>query len=305
MDNDNFYMHLPSNSSENYFPHNTISRYTTKLPQTIEFDGQWEVGLAEIMIPLYFDNVVQFEASDKVFSFPAMQYPDVFSFLSILFRQVVDKTDSTVATACIEEFINEAKNVLPTDDKTIVAGFSTQNKVAANPLLTQQYVQFPPVLYGSPRQLIGALYGGAQNHATAVSIRDYILNVCEGYKTAVSTHDADALNALSVYTVDKSKALTTQHLQLIYVYCDIIAYQYTGDLMARLLRVIHHNADKSKNNGVAHYLFQPVYYIPVAVNSFETIEISLQTEHGQPLPFRTGPTPAHVVLHFRRRQQQS
>ena len=308
MDRDNFYVHLPSNSSSGYFPHNTISHYITKLPQTIELDGEWEVGLAEIFFPLYFDNVIQFHASNKPFTFPVMQYPDIESLLSILFRRVLAEADNEkIAVACIDEFLTEAHRVLPKEEENhIVTGISTTNKVNASTVVSDKYVEFSPLLYGTPRQLIGGFYGGAQTLFAAKTIREYIHNICEAYRTAISNpkeYDLNMLKTLSTYDVDPENALSTQHLQLIYVYCDIIAYQYTGDIMARLLRVVHHNTYKSGNNAVAHYVFQPTYYLPVAVNSFETIEISLRNVQGQLLPFRAGPTPSHVVLHFRRRRQ--
>jgi hypothetical protein len=43
-----FYLTLPSNSSMNYFPNNTLTHYTKKLPKIMELDGTWEIGLAEI-----------------------------------------------------------------------------------------------------------------------------------------------------------------------------------------------------------------------------------------------------------------
>ena len=46
-----FYLTLPSNSSQQYFPDNTLTEFVTKLPSTIELTNEWEVGLAEIMFP--------------------------------------------------------------------------------------------------------------------------------------------------------------------------------------------------------------------------------------------------------------
>src|SRR6266516_5294119 len=46
-----FYLTLPSNSSQQFFPNNTLTEFTTKLPSTIELTNEWEVGLAEIMFP--------------------------------------------------------------------------------------------------------------------------------------------------------------------------------------------------------------------------------------------------------------
>ena len=54
-----FYVTLPSNSSIEYYPDNTVARYTTKLANKIEVAGDWEVGLAEISMPSTVDNVVQ------------------------------------------------------------------------------------------------------------------------------------------------------------------------------------------------------------------------------------------------------
>jgi len=53
-----FYITLPSNSSAEYYPNNTVACYTTKLADKIELEGEWEIGLAEISIPSQVDNVV-------------------------------------------------------------------------------------------------------------------------------------------------------------------------------------------------------------------------------------------------------
>ena len=45
------YLTLPNNSSMNYFPNNTLTHYTTKLPKIMDLNGAWEIGLAEILYP--------------------------------------------------------------------------------------------------------------------------------------------------------------------------------------------------------------------------------------------------------------
>ena len=40
------------------YPQNTTAQYTTKLIQTIELEGEWEVGLAEIHVPYITENVI-------------------------------------------------------------------------------------------------------------------------------------------------------------------------------------------------------------------------------------------------------
>jgi hypothetical protein len=49
---DHFYVTLPSDSSADYFPNNTIANFTTKLTMPIELKhDEWEVGLVEISYP--------------------------------------------------------------------------------------------------------------------------------------------------------------------------------------------------------------------------------------------------------------
>ena len=46
-----FYLTLPSNTSLDVFPDNKTTSYRVKLPQTIDLEGNWEVGLYSISYP--------------------------------------------------------------------------------------------------------------------------------------------------------------------------------------------------------------------------------------------------------------
>ena len=46
-----FYLHLPSNSSLDKFPNNTLTEYRVGLPQTVSLTEDWEVALTEIHYP--------------------------------------------------------------------------------------------------------------------------------------------------------------------------------------------------------------------------------------------------------------
>ena len=46
-----FYITLPSNSSFNDFPNNTLTHYITKLKNPIRLNGNYEVALAQIIFP--------------------------------------------------------------------------------------------------------------------------------------------------------------------------------------------------------------------------------------------------------------
>ena len=53
-----FYVTLPSNSSMDCYPDNSVARFTTKLNGIIELEGDWEVGLTEISFPSDIQNVL-------------------------------------------------------------------------------------------------------------------------------------------------------------------------------------------------------------------------------------------------------
>jgi len=53
-----FHLTLPSNSSMHYYSENTVARFATKLPNNINLDGEWEVGLSEISVPSHVHNVI-------------------------------------------------------------------------------------------------------------------------------------------------------------------------------------------------------------------------------------------------------
>jgi len=54
-----FYLTLPFNSSMDYYPSNAVARYTTKLPQVTDLEGDWEVALAEISVPSPLPNATR------------------------------------------------------------------------------------------------------------------------------------------------------------------------------------------------------------------------------------------------------
>jgi hypothetical protein len=52
-----FHITLPSDSSANYYPDNTITSFVTKLPERIGLEGEYEVSSAEIIYPHTLYNV--------------------------------------------------------------------------------------------------------------------------------------------------------------------------------------------------------------------------------------------------------
>ena len=52
-----FYLWLPSNSSSEVFPQNTLAEYQVRLPNWIQLSGDWEVALTEIQCKKNWHNI--------------------------------------------------------------------------------------------------------------------------------------------------------------------------------------------------------------------------------------------------------
>jgi len=81
-----FYVTLPSDSSNYFFPANTIADFRTKLATPLELEhNKWAVGLVEIFYPKAYKNRVlhnTLSINSEVIIFPVRHYETVFHFLT-------------------------------------------------------------------------------------------------------------------------------------------------------------------------------------------------------------------------------
>ena len=54
---DSFSKELVSNASGELFPDNTLSSFTNFLPEQVNMEGQWEVGIYKISNPSMYQNI--------------------------------------------------------------------------------------------------------------------------------------------------------------------------------------------------------------------------------------------------------
>ena len=84
---------------------------------------------------------------------------------------------------------------------------------------------------------------------------------------------------------------------MMFVYCDVIEHVIVGDAKVPLLRMF--GMEKKKNSTeIVHRTFQLQLYVPVQKKHFDSIEINIMTDTGEPMPFAFGKSV--VLLHFRR-----
>ena len=86
-----FYVTLPSNSSVQYFPDNKKSNFVTKLSRTLQLDGEWEVGLAEIDYPYTWYNIHEEKNSLEIYV--PDKWAQGFSIQPGYYEKVIDAID--------------------------------------------------------------------------------------------------------------------------------------------------------------------------------------------------------------------
>ena len=83
----------------------------------------------------------------------------------------------------------------------------------------------------------------------------------------------------------------------VYVYSDFVSPRPVGDTMAPLLRIVPMSEKKKE---LVYRLYEKPLYVPLSRLPFNTTEILLTTDKGQPISFSSGST--IVTLHFRRKR---
>lgn len=229
-----FYLTLTSNASLKTYPRNTVANYTNKLPSSVQLDGDWEVGLIEIMYPHRFMNVrdqwfrVHYRGeSGRIISLKSGYYPTPES--------VIDELKEAVSQEAY--------------DMGIVIDFCTAMPYPGRIITAKDD---GPILIVSP-----------------------LLR--------------------SLHWKDKLTTLENKILSL-FVYCDVLEHVPVGDTLAPLLRcVVVHGTHDSEH--VIERFVNPMY-LPVQKKEFESLEINIRTDTGDPMPFVDGRS--SVTLHFRR-----
>ena len=96
---------------------------------------------------------------------------------------------------------------------------------------------------------------------------------------------------------DKIKVITS-----LYVYTNIIDYQFVGNSFAPLLRTISVNEGPEYYGKYIDSIFTNPHYIPVTMNSIDSIEIDIRDDTGTPIQFEAGKV--LVKLHFQSKKER-
>ncbi|CAF2171629.1 unnamed protein product [Rotaria magnacalcarata] len=116
----------------------------------------------------------------------------------------------------------------------------------------------------------------------------------------LSEHYSDFINANILQNLKVNNEIQSTAPKLIFVYSDLIAESYVGDITARLLRTIRVNYSGISNDLEISQIYNRINYIPVDSTYVSTINIALKSAEAADFPLNPGQ--CVVVLHLRRKQ---
>ena len=270
-----FYLTLPSNSSMNYYPDNTLAHYTTVLAQDVDLSGRWEVGLSEIQYPYSWHNmnnyagwlIVHKDRQTKKMDLPPGQY---------------DTPEQLIAG------LNQLFSPAPPP--------YTARNMTQEPPVTLEVTLGQPITYnlGDQEPKVTFVYHKVSQKATIQVHEECQIELSPTLQRMLGMHEAYLSKGShqGVHVVD-----VNQGFYSLYVYCNLIEPWLVGDSRAPLLCIV---PIEGHGGQMITKTYQHIHYLPLLQKHFRTIEIDIKKDTGERVPFELGKLV--VTLHFRKQK---
>ena len=268
-----FYIHLPSNSSEAYYPNNTRADYTTRLLNNIELELNYEVALVEIFFSKTWYNVKGEEG------FTISYLPSDLSRHPVVFEVSISEG--------IYQTVNDLVSELNAKMTEFANDVDRSQKIAG---LDGRVINWPTFRFNEKNNKV-EVYISKGRELTFSDGLCRILGYRKKFFPIKSRDNSDHSVVESRRTADINDGLET-----FYIYCDLLEPVKVGHTEAPLLRIVDAGNEPQGSLVRRHYV-SPIY-VPVQKKNFDSIEISLRTDQGKPVPFERGRV--ILTLHFRK-----
>lgn len=323
MENKDFYMTLPSNSSLQHFPANTLSSFKVLLPRRINLSSEydWEMGLSEIQYPLSIGSLNQndhvmiglsknnrndtdYDDDEQI---PRTESSDPFQNSHF---QIIHEKPTVTITSYIDKkveffhyLLSPPTNMsMPHEIVTYLNTFLNSRKILNKHLLRKNM---------SPQKAFNIIYeNGGKNRSSILEIT--LNSVFEGLSLMIPPSIARILGfplndqqfmylpypGRYVY-VNQKLDISANRPPIFFVYNNLVAPSLIGNYLAPNLRsvVLPRNNENDEKTKYVSTSFSPINYYPLAVKSFNIIETELRSQTGEKIPFDYGVV--NVILHCR------
>ena len=308
-----YFVTLPSNGAdlktEEDLQNNTQTDFVIKLNRTLNFFQQeYEVGLAEIWFNLNWKvnmgNIAMIhstliEINNGVEKFNRIEIfnqdiewfdGDHISGLIVHLNNLL-KTDllknniDSKTNKIIKDFL-KTKFRLTHDQKSLLIFTSPSIKIKISGYLRQ-------ILRHPESDIDGLQFQGDQINQK--DLKKHFDNPIED-ENSISLIEDNLFAAKFDFVTDKKSVI-----EEIFVYSDIIDYQYVASSMSQLLRVV--TVNKNQLNLVCNTLYNNPDYLPLIKNRVSSIRLFMRDSMGNPIRFSNPYSRVIYKLHFRQKQK--
>ena len=285
---DEFTVHVISSASMQIFGSNTLASFRNFFNDEIQLSGDWRVALSEIIFPTKIEHVV----NGDLLAYSLKGYEDsqkISSDASVISRPYNGEKLSFMT--CNFDNVNQ---LLGTIKRTVgLPNFS-----------------FREIKSTGKYELIFGKYEGITFPSEEIPGIVGFTGIPDGRGVHIG-YKMDSVTSNRLMKSDETKPYFGEFpadlcagKHLIFIYTNIIGYQYVGDAKAPLLRVID-SKQRLKNGSVCELepthriVFSNLDYKKLLSNTIQSISIELRTETGQLVPF-SGTGKVILTLQFKK-----
>lgn len=317
MQEDDFYVTLPSNGASEIYPRNRSTCYRTQLNNSTTLLTNWEVGLSQIQF-----------THDWNYSTPT------FTFVAWIgkYDREFEKTDDEEYALCeLEERLSDIGIAHVTDTKVDIGGKLTPINVDTRLVTVPGHDQWRQVdEFGKEVAKLIQIAFAASNNRVFVSYERTATNTTVFRATSsrakalhsdlyigISSEEDKLFEILGMHPRRESSRLPNEKLKLylfeernpiprkngftniedICVYSDVCEEQIIGSKVGKLLKLVPVRVGKGKRQ---YSVYERPAYVRVSPTSLENIEIQLCDLAGNEIQNWKQNSLVTVVLHFRR-----
>ena len=298
-----FYITLPS-SVKYSAKENTLADYTTELPNAIELEGKWEVGLVELAYKRSWYDVKSTQLIG-IMDLKGNRYvTDVIRAGYYTITELIDSINKAISRHSITtttHVTNISNLALKPGQHVEIYVNDRESRKMIYELKNTIIKDLPKLVWNSHilsfqlgkdtqgNQILPYLEDELSLMLGFAISKDLLANQLAHGPANIWYRPPHTIDALRAYDIDSGIAA-------IYVYTDIIKPQYIGNVKAPCIRVCSVPTTKYGDNCFLN--FPNPSYVPLSHKMFKTVRIVLKDKTNKVIPFEFGET--IVKLHFRR-----
>ena len=316
MSNNSFFITLESNADKQNHPKNSPNSFKITLQTPIDLRGEWETGLAQLIFPHSWHEKIMEQPDDdhhhhlfliklhvKGDAGNDMTKEAYWRDLHLVPRNYHTVKDILLAiwNACeqskngVVQFIYRAIGGLgigQAADTNHVRINCTTDSFLALPIELAKIIGFDTAKMERDHWTqVGGI--SIEKFPTTGETKWCVISTAPKY-TGRQMIPSPLNEHILIKLIDAERDMG--FFQNIYINSDLIETQFVGATRANVLRVI---APQKEKGQVETFSFTPIFYVPLRVVKFNSVEINITGDTGRLVPFEGGVVV--VVLHLRRK----